>query len=278
MIDLKLAVVGKDVSKSVSPRMHTFIAKKLGKKIIYDRVSVCEQEFEESVGELISEYDGLNITIPYKLSIIPHLEKIEGDAQVFGAVNTVNCKSLTGNNTDGLGFMLMLKNGGIEVEGKTFLLLGGGGAGRSCAKKLAEGGAKVFVYDKNFDSAKKIQNEFSGVTALDALTAQPYYAIINATGVGMHDTVGKSPVAEDIISQTQVAIDLIYNPAKSQFLCNAEKLGKKIINGKAMLFYQAYFAECIFFDIQPDQAQAEQFFKEYDGIVRIGVLKRTDKI
>ena len=192
MIDLKLAVVGKDVSKSVSPRMHTFIAKKLGKKIIYDRVSVCEQEFEESVGKLISEYDGLNVTIPYKLSIIPHLEKIEGDAQVFGAVNTVNCKSLTGNNTDGLGFMLMLKNGGIEVEGKTFLLLGGGGAGRSCAKKLAEGGAKVFVYDKNFDSAEKIQNEFSGVTALDALTAQPYYAIINATGVGMHDTVGNA--------------------------------------------------------------------------------------
>ncbi|MBR2398024.1 MAG: shikimate dehydrogenase, partial [Clostridia bacterium] len=107
--------------------------------------------------------------------------------------------------------------------------------------------------------------EFNGVqylTSLNELDAN-FYAVINATGVGMHDSVGISPVGEDILKNCQVAIDLIYVPEKSKFLEIAESLGKKIVNGKAMLFYQAYYAECIFFDVEADAQFAKTIFEDY---------------
>ena len=89
---MKLAVIGKDVSKSVSPEIHSFIAEKLGKSISYDKISVPEDEFEDRISGLLGAYDGVNVTIPYKLTVMPHLKKICGDAKVFGAVNTVKTR------------------------------------------------------------------------------------------------------------------------------------------------------------------------------------------
>lgn len=260
---LKLAVIGKDVSKSSSPEMHTFIAKNTGNRISYEAVSVSEDSFEERIDVLLSEYDGLNVTIPYKLSVIPHLKKTEGDAPIFGAVNTVVTSTLTGYNTDGLGFMLMLTNNGLCVKDKKVLLLGAGGAGRSVAKKLLDAGATVCVYDKKTENVENLVGEFKGICALKQVDPAPYYMIINATGVGMHKTEGISPVGEDIIKECQVAVDLIYVPETSEFLRIAQSLGKKTVNGKAMLFYQAYFAQCLFFGAQPSEAQAKSLFEKY---------------
>lgn len=118
----KFAVIGKDVSKSLSPEIHKFIAENTGSLIEYEKVSVPETGFENNIKKLFSEYDGLNVTIPFKISVINHLNKIEGDAKIFGAVNTVRTGDKSGYNTDGLGFMLMLKNNGIDVRGKTVLV------------------------------------------------------------------------------------------------------------------------------------------------------------
>jgi shikimate dehydrogenase len=212
---------------------------------------------------VLKSFDGFNVTIPYKLSVIPHLKSINGDAKSFGAVNTVLTKDLSGYNTDGLGFMLMLTNNGIEVNGKNVLLLGAGGAGRSVAKKLSDAGASVSVYDKFAENAQKLAKDIGGVVAIDKVEAVPYYLIINATGIGMHKTEGLSPVGEDVISKCQVAIDLIYVPEVSEFLRIANSFGKKTVNGKAMLFYQAYYAECIYFGVAPDSKQAKNLFEKY---------------
>ncbi|MBD5632027.1 MAG: shikimate dehydrogenase [Clostridia bacterium] len=260
---LNLAVIGKDVSKSTSPEMHSFIAERLGYKVNYQKISIPEAEFESRVEEFFETLDGFNVTIPYKLTVMPHLKLIEGDARVFGAVNTVKCSDRSGNNTDGLGFSLMLKNEGVEVSGKDVLLLGAGGAGRSVAKKLLDSGATVYVYDKNTQNAQAVANEFPPVICLNELHLRPYFAIINATGVGMHKTEGISPVDEKLIGLCENAIDLIYTPPKSKFLELAESLGKKIINGEAMLFYQAYFAECIYSGLKPDDSKAKKLFTEY---------------
>lgn len=263
MKELKLAVIGKDVSKSASPAMHAFIAKSLGFKVEYDKISIPEEQFDPIICRIFDNFDGFNVTIPYKLEIIRYLNEVTGDAQVFGAVNTVKVNDRTGYNTDGLGFMLMLKCGGVEVKDKNVLLIGAGGAGRSVAKKLSDSGAKVFVYDKNLDSAHALEKEFNGITALKNLQNTPYYALINASGVGMHKTEGLSPVGEELISLCEVAIDLIYEPRLSKFLEIAQNLGKKIINGQAMLFYQAYYAACIFAEIQPDEITAKKLFTKY---------------
>lgn len=260
---LKLAVIGKDVSKSASPQIHGFIAAELGLEISYDKISISEEEFESRIAELLQNYDGLNVTIPYKLSIIPHLKGIAGDALSFGAVNTVVTSTMTGYNTDGLGFMQMLESNGVKVCGERVLLLGAGGAGRSVAKKLAEAGAEVEIYDKNSANAQAVAAEIAGVTAIENVTAEPRALIINATGVGMHKTEGISPVTAGILSGCNVALDLIYEPEKSEFLRIAEDLGKTFINGRAMLFYQAYYSECYYFDLTPSPVTAAKLFEKY---------------
>ncbi len=260
---VKLAVIGRDVSQSSSPPIHNFIAKQLGRQISYERISVPEDRFETEIERLLNEYDGLNVTIPYKLSIIPKLNKILGDALSFGAVNTVFTANRTGYNTDGLGFMYMLSSNGIEVNGKTALVLGAGGAGRSAAKKLLDDGAEVEVYNRTYEKALELEKQFKGVKAVKTLENKTRYLIVNATGVGMHESVGQSPVSEQIIAGCEAAVDLIYQPPQSEFLAIANSLGKKTVNGFAMLFYQAYYADCIFFGVEPDKEQATELYKKY---------------
>ncbi len=259
----KLAVVGKDVSQSKSPEIHAFIAKNLGLELAYEKLSVPEDKFEGEIQRILKEYDGFNVTIPYKISIIKYLKKIDGDAFSFGAVNTVKCSTLTGYNTDGLGFAQLLKEENISVKGKNALVIGAGGAGRSVAKKLLDLGASVQIYNRSFGKAEKVAIEFKGITALKQINAEERYLIVNASGVGMHETVGISPVSNDILSRCEAAVDLIYEPEKSEFLIQAENLGKKTANGAAMLFYQAYFADCIFFGLQADMDDAKKLFEKF---------------
>ncbi len=258
---LKLAVIGKDVSKSDSAKMHTFDMRGLGSDCSYELISCPAENFDAQAKKLLAEYDAFNVTIPYKLDIIPYLKGIEGDAAVFGAVNTV--KDGIGYNTDGVGFALMLENGGIEISGKRFLVLGAGGAGRSVVKKLLDGGAEVFLYDLKRESAAAVCKEFAGARLLEEVAPAPYDVIVNVTGVGMHKTEGISPVGEEILKNCDTAVDLIYYPRKSEFLRIAESLGKKIVNGEGMLYYQAYYADCIILGRAPSAAEAKELFEKY---------------
>lgn len=263
---LKLAVIGKDVSKSDSAKMHTFDLRKMGVECDYSLISLTKEEFDKRVASLLDELDALNVTIPYKLDIIPYLDRMEGDAKTFGAVNLV--KDGVGYNTDGAGFLLMLQNNDIRVCGKRVLVLGAGGAGRSVVKKLLDEGAEVFVYDVRKENAQKICEEFRGAKALEKVEPAPYTMIVNVTGVGMHKTEGLSPVGADILSCCDIACDLIYYPRKSEFLRIAETLGKKIVNGEGMLFYQAYYGDCIILGRKPSAEEAKEFFKEYMSIYK----------
>lgn len=176
---LKLAVVGKDVSKSESGKMHAFILRGMGSDCEYEHISVAAEKFDALAEKLLAEKDAFNVTIPYKLSVIPHLNSLEGDAKIFGAVNTV--KDRIGYNTDGAGFMLMLQNNGIETSGRRFLVLGAGGAGRSVVKKLADAGAHVFLYDMNVQNAEIVATEFGNIRPLASLQPAQYDVIVNAT-------------------------------------------------------------------------------------------------
>ena len=98
---------------------------------------------------------------------------------------------------------------------------------------------------------------------LTVLEPDDYDLIINITGVGMHKTEGISPVGADILSRTKMACDLIYYPHKSEFLRIAESLGKPILNGEGMLFYQAYYGDCIVLGREPNAEEAKALFEEY---------------
>ena len=272
---LKLAVIGKDVSKSLSPAMHAFLLGKMGAAHTYEAVSIPPARFADCAPALFSRFDAFNVTIPFKADIMPFLGSIEGDARTFGAVNTVVSRTRTGYNTDGLGFLLMLENAGLDIKGRTVLVLGAGGAGRSCIYKLAQAGAAVFAYERSAGRLDAVHAELGGFVPLRTVEPASYDLIVNCTGIGMHDTVGKTPsvrtargevpVGEELLSRCGAAVDLIYEPAQSEFLRIAASLGKKTVNGNAMLFYQAYYSDCIYLERAPSAAEAKTFYEQYTG-------------
>ncbi len=260
---LRLGLVGKDVSASTSHVIHDFILKKFGYACAYEKLSVSTEDFPLAVHRLLGDFDGFNVTIPYKRDIMEYLDEVVGDAFSFGAVNTVRCDNRKGYNTDGAGFMLMLRLAGVEVEGKRVLVLGGGGAGRSTAAALKKAGAEAFLYQRNRERLEETCREL-GVAAAKDPNEGGYFLLVNATGVGMHDKVGLSPVEERAFEGASLAVDLIYHPAETAFLAQAKGRGLQILNGAPMLFYQAYFADCLFLGKQPDDRQAEAFYHEYE--------------
>jgi shikimate dehydrogenase len=265
----KLGVIGRDVSKSQSPKIHGFIARALHKELSYDLVSIPPEEFENRIDDVLLKYDGLNVTIPYKLAVIPYLEKIADAAEKVGAVNTIVCGTY-GYSTDGEGFMLMLKTEHIDVQGKSVLMLGAGGAARAVVYELLKAGAFVAIYSRTFAKVTALCESIGEVNgqcaqALQTVENNPEFDIvINATGVGMHESVGVSPCSQKLLKGCDTAIDLIYQPAKSEFLAIAERNGKKILNGLGMLFYQAYLAQCYYWNITHiDTEQAKELFLAY---------------
>lgn len=262
MKKLKLALIGKDVSRSESERMHRFILRGKGAACDYENVSVDAEAFGKEAERLLKETDGFNVTIPYKRSVIDFLEETKGDAKEFDSVNTVLSAQRTGYNTDGEGFLLMLRRAGVETRGRRALVLGAGGAGRSTAASLKKAGAEVFLYQRRQELLKDVCVSL-GVSAAAEPANVPCDLLINCTGVGMHESVGESPVDAETIKNCSTAVDLIYRPARSEFLRLAQGLGKKTLNGHAMLFYQAYFSDCLYLGLPADEEEADMLYRSF---------------
>lgn len=258
----RLGLIGKDVSKSTSEKIHTFILSEWGVSCEYQRFSVPAAEFDNAIRSLLGDFDGFNVTIPYKRDVMEYLDEVVGDAFACGAVNTVVSATRRGYNTDGLGFMQMLAAANIEVKSKKVLVLGAGGSGRSSAATLKNAGANVSMYRRNQEELTEVCEQL-GVTAASDPESGEYDILINCTGVGMHDTEGISPVTGKAFRGASAAVDLIYTPETSEFLRLAENAGLQILNGAAMLFYQAYYADCLFLDRAPDKTEAETLYKKY---------------
>ena len=259
---LKLALIGKDVSQSDSERIHRFILSELGVSCEYEKVSVSAAEFDFAVRRLLGDFDGFNVTIPYKRDILEYLDGFLGDALEYGAVNTVVSATRQGYNTDGVGFMQMLAFEGVSLAGKKALVLGGGGAGRSTAVSLKKSGADVLMYQRNREKLLETCQELQ-IRPCDNVGAERYAAIVNATGVGMHDTVGVSPVSANVFDGAEVAVDLIYNPRETEFLRLAKSRGCRTVSGGAMLFFQAYYSDCYYLNRQADGAEADRLYEKY---------------
>lgn len=258
----RLGLVGKDVSKSTSGKIHTFILSHWGVDCEYESLSISRAEFDGVMRKFLGDFDGFNVTIPYKRDVMEYIDETVGDALACGAVNTVVSATRKGYNTDGMGFMLMLSSAGIEVKDKKVLVLGAGGAGRSCVVALKNAGAKVWAYRRNKAELDELCEQLGVNAATDPETGG-FDILINCTGVGMHDTEGKSPVSKKAFLGASVAVDLIYVPELPEFLRIAKEQGLKICNGASMLFYQAYYADCLFLDREPSESEAQTLYKEY---------------
>jgi len=265
----KLALIGKDLSYSKSKEIHNFICKELGFEIKYDYFSIPKAEdLENTVNVLLQSYDGFNVTIPYKESIIKYMSQLCKDAEKYKSVNTVLCDNKQGYNTDGRGFMLMFRSENVNVKDKDILVLGSGGAAKSCIYKLIEGGGRVDVYNRTYEKVVALFNLYGGFNPLKELKIKKYDIIVNTTSVGMGSLEGVLPTDKQLIEKAEVLVDLIYKPEKTAFLEYGNKLNKKIVNGEKMLFFQAYYADLLYFYIEGQDKQAEEIFLKYKGEIK----------
>lgn len=242
---MKLGLVGEKLSHSLSPQIHKEIMKQRGINGTYEILEYSKDTFAQDFTALKnSDFRGVNITIPYKESVIPFLDSISQQAKYIGAVNTVLFENgeAKGFNTDYDGFLSLLEHNGIAVKGKGAVILGSGGAAKAVVKGLLDLG----IYDltivsrgkQNFHGNYTVSYEFFKEAGVKS------DLLINCTPVGMYPNVEASPIPKESIN-AGVVIDMIYNPQKTLLLKYAEELGIKSINGSFMLKEQAVKAQDI---------------------------------
>ena len=217
-------LLGRKLGHSYSPQIHGYLSD-------YP-YGLFEKEPEELASFLKSgEFTGLNVTIPYKKDVIPYLDHLSDRARMIGAVNTVVRQkngTLIGHNTDYFGFLSMLNRSGLQVADKKVLVLGSGGASATVTAVLKEQGADVIVISRSGE------NHY-GNLHLHADAA----VIVNATPVGMYPNTGVTPVDLSLFPSLEGVLDVVYNPARTQLLLDAERRGLVTENGLWMLVAQA---------------------------------------
>lgn len=251
---MRYCVLGKKLSHSLSPTIHADYFRRYGVSGEYCKKEVSEGEWER-ISEIIRDYDGLNVTVPYKEKIISVLDEIRGDAKVLGAVNTVVKEGdrYVGYNTDTYGFEALLRYNDIQVGGKTCVVLGSGGASKSVVYCLEQAGADKVIVASRTPSGKQIS--YGQLKDIEG------YLIVNTTPVGMSPNVGVSPVDKDVLSNFQVAVDVVYNPSLTEFLAQASEQGLYVANGLYMLVAQAVKSQEYWQNIEVDESWIEQEYK-----------------
>lgn len=222
---MEFGLLGEHLGHSFSPAIH----RQLGS---YDYQLV--ELSPDQVGPFLQEgnFRGLNVTIPYKKTVMTYCRELSPAAERIGSVNTIVRKadgSLYGDNTDYDGFRYLLQSAGAQVRGKKVLVLGSGGASLTVRAVLADlhAGDVVTISRSGPDHYGN----------LDRHRDADY--IVNTTPVGMYPNTGISPVDLDQFPHCQGVFDLIYNPAKTQLLLDGERRGMLWANGLGMLVAQA---------------------------------------
>lgn len=222
---MKCGLLGETLGHSYSPQIH----RQLG-DYSYALFETAPEKLEAFLKN--GDFHGLNVTIPYKKAVIPYLAELSPVAQRLGAVNTVVRRpdgSLLGHNTDHFGFRTMVAASGLEPKGKKALVLGSGGASNTAVAVLEELGARVVVISRGGE------NNYNNLHLhKDAAI------IVNATPVGMYPKVEASPVELGQFPQLEGVLDLIFNPARTRLLQDAENRGLVAVNGLLMLVAQAW--------------------------------------
>lgn len=221
---MKCGLLGRKLSHSYSPQIHALMA-----DYPYDLFEKEPEDVKDFI--LHGDYTGINVTIPYKKDVIPYLDELSPMAKRMGAVNTIVRRkdgSLFGHNTDYFGFSDLLRRSGIAVSGKKVLVLGSGGASNTAVKVLEDMGAHVIIISRSGE------NNYQNLSL-----HRDASVIVNTTPVGMYPNTGVSPVDLREFPHLTGVLDMIYNPARTQFLLDAETLGLSNANGLWMLVAQA---------------------------------------
>lgn len=221
---MNCGLLGRKLGHSYSPQIHSYLG---------DYSYMLFEKEPDQVADFVrnGDYTGINVTIPYKKDVIAYLDELSPTARKMGSVNTIVRRkdgTLFGHNTDFFGFTSMVKHSGIDVAGKKVLVLGSGGTSNTAVKALTDLGAEVVIISRSGE------NNY-GNLHLHVDTS----VIVNTTPVGMYPKTGAAPLDLKQFPHLEGVLDVIYNPARTRLLLDAEEMGLPHENGLWMLVAQA---------------------------------------
>ena len=250
-----LGLIGHPIGHSMSPAMHNLALGQMKMNYLYMAFDVQTQDLGDMVaGAKALGMPGFNVTIPHKVSIIGHLDQMSREAQLIGAVNTVNLRNdnlAVGYNTDGAGCVRALGDAGVSVKNKKIFIIGAGGAARAIGFQCALDGADLAITNRQEEAfmAEQLCHDIN--EKLDAGAEYIKFTtynlknlmansdiIIHTTPVGMHPDIDSCAVPEEIIPEDKVIMDIVYNPIETKLLRLARERGCKTVDGVGMLVNQ----------------------------------------
>lgn len=256
MIDINtkfITLIGTPLDQSFAARMQNRAYDVAGLNMRYFYTETDSAHLGEIINGIryMPSFAGCAVTKPNKVNVLQYLDELDPLCAKMGACNTIVKTPdgrLVGYNTDGAGFYRSItEEGGIDVSGESFFCFGSGGAGRAICSMLAYHGAKhIYITDIIPASGKSlvedINTNFAPVAEFVEHGTYEHLldcgVVINASGIGMGASQGRSPMPEEYIRSGRLYFDACYNPDKTQFLLNAEKLGGRVLNGLGMSLYQ----------------------------------------
>jgi len=273
-------LLGHPIEQSFSPSIHNYLFNKYKKNCIYMCFDVNQKVLEEAINGIKSlNISGFNITIPHKVDIIKHLDEIDINARLIGAVNTVKNEGgiLKGYNTDGKGFVKSILENGHSVSGKKVMIIGAGGSSRSIAVYLASSNVKTIeIRNRSIEKAREISNIINNnfktkVTYsnknIDTSDLKDIDILINTTPIGMG--TDECPIDENIKPNKELLVcDIVYKPHDTAFIKWAKKNNLNIIYGIEMLINQALEAFYIWTGINPTIDDKNDIRKIYDDSIK----------
>ncbi|MDD6467009.1 MAG: shikimate kinase [Erysipelotrichaceae bacterium] len=257
-------VIGEKLGHSYSKLIHEQLA-----DYTYDLIELTKEQLDQFMKE--KQFAALNVTIPYKQTVIPYLDELDEKARMIGAVNTIvnDQGKLKGYNTDYYGFHYMLKGNHISVTNKKVILLGNGGAAQAIKAVLNDLQVRELVIVGRKEKPGTITYDMCYQMHADA------EVIINATPVGMFPNNEESPIQLEKFTQLESVCDIVYNPLRTKLIVDAQNRGCKTACGLMMLVAQAKQAVEIFLNQSIDDHWIEkitnQLLKEKENIVLIGM-------
>jgi shikimate dehydrogenase len=247
-------VIGNPVGHSLSPAIHNAAFRKLGLNFVYLAWQV------DRIGDAIKglralgNFRGASVTIPHKVATMPFLDHVDMTAQRIGAINTIVAEKgeLTGYNTDAMGALRALKEGGVELTGRHIVIVGSGGAARAIAFALAgESGAKQLTL-LGIDDLERT-NLVRDICSHASLTVKDFrldetalrrilphvHVVIHCTPVGMSPNTDATCVPSSLLHADLSVMDIVYNPLETRLLKDAKRAGCRVISGVEMFLNQA---------------------------------------
>ncbi len=221
---MRCGLLGRKLGHSYSPAIHAMLA-----DYAYELYEKEPEELEDFVKH--GDFHGMNVTIPYKKAVVPFCDLLDPLAEQLGSVNTLvrlGDGRLLGANTDTWGFDQMLGKVGISCQGKKALVLGSGGASATVQAILKLADAEVVVISRNGEDNYDNLDRHADAQIL-----------VNTTPVGMYPNNRVSPVDLDRLPNLQAVLDVVYNPARTQLILDAEARGIPCESGLYMLVAQA---------------------------------------